>query len=143
MTKYHPVTSRKVLMGKLRHGCDLLEELTRVSVECSIRLGRIQAIGAVQNANLGYYNQQAREYRYVALDQPLEITTLWGNISLKDGNPFVHVHVTLSDADGKAYGGHLAPGTMVFACEFILEAYRGPDYHRTFDQETGLPLWAI
>jgi len=32
-------------------------------------------------------------------------------------------------------------GTIVFACEFIIEAFDGPPLERGFDETTGLPLW--
>jgi len=143
MTEFKRVHSRDVVMGKLSCGCDLLEELTNVATDRDVKLGRIEAIGAVQKARIGFYNQETRIYQFIALDHPLEITNLIGNISLKDGNPFVHAHITLSDESGKSYGGHLAPGTVIFACEFILEAFDGPAYNRCFDEETGLPLWSI
>ena len=130
-------------MGKLSFGCDLLEELTKVTTERNVKLGRIEAIGAVQKARIGFYNQETRIYQFISFNHPLEITNLIGNISLKDGNPFVHAHITLSDESGKSYGGHLAPGTVVFACEFFLEAFDGSALNRCFDEETGLPLWSI
>lgn len=140
MTEFKPVRSKEMVMGRLGFGCDLLEELTNVATERGIQLGRIEAFGAVRKARIGFYNQKSRAYRFESLDRPLEITKLIGNISLKDGEPFVHAHVTLSDESGKAYGGHLAPGTVVFACEFILEAFDGPAFNRCFDEETGCVL---
>jgi hypothetical protein len=95
----------------------------------------------VKKARLGYYNQKEREYHFYELDQTLEITNLVGNVSIKDGVPIVHAHVTFSDKDGHAYGGHLAPGTIVFACEIVIQVLDGPKFERVFDQETGLPLW--
>jgi hypothetical protein len=35
----------------------------------------------------------------------------------------------------------LAPGTIVFACECVIEKFEGPILERGFDEETGLPLW--
>lgn len=130
-------------MGKLSYGCDLLEELTAICRKENIRLGRIEALGAVQEARLGFYDQQRREYQFLTLSEPLEITMLIGNISLKDGDPFVHAHITLADEAGKAFGGHLAPGTVVFACEFIIVSFDGPVFERDFDGKTGLPLWTM
>lgn len=142
MTEFAPVKSRQVFMGKLSNGCDLLEELTNIAVRHDIRLGRVEAIGAVQRARIGFYNQETRTYQFSSFEHPLEITKLIGNISLKDGIPFIHAHITLADAAGKSYGGHLANGTIVFACEFLLESFEGPAFHRCFDEETGLPLWS-
>ena len=38
-------------------------------------------------------------------------------------------------------GGHLAPGTTVFAAEYVIQAFDGPEFCRGFDEVTGLPLW--
>jgi len=137
------VRHKETFIGKLRHGADLLEEITEICKMENIQLGRIEAIGAVRNACIGFYNQERHEYKFITIDQPLEITNLKGNISLKDGNPFVHAHITLSDSSGNAYGGHLAPGTIVFAGELMIEAFDGLLLERGFDQETGLSLWSI
>jgi len=143
MAELKLVKAREIFMGKLGYGCDLLEELTNICINRGIKLGRIAAIGAVQKANIGFYNQETRKYRFDIIEKPSEIASLLGNVSLKDGRPFVHAHVTLADEDGKSYGGHLGPGTIVFACEFVLEAFDGPAFNRYADEETGLPLWVM
>ena len=143
MANYREVTPKQTFMGRLKFGGDLLEELTAVCEEKNIRLGKVEALGAVQKARIGYYDQQAREYDFLEMDEPLEITKLIGNISLRDGKPMVHAHITLADSQGNAYGGHLAPGTVIFATEFIITSYDGPDYVRDYDEPTGLPLWKM
>ena len=135
------VTASKVYMGRLSHGSDLLQEITDLCIKKKVKLGRIEGIGAVQKARMGYFNQAVREYRYIELNQALEITMLVGNISIKDNTPFVHAHITLSDEKGKAFGGHLAPGTEIYACEIIVHAFEGPEFIRSLDKVTALPLW--
>ena len=130
-------------MGKLTHDADLLKELTSVCEKEGIRLGCVQAIGAVKKARLGFYDQQQRKCCFLEIDENLEITALIGNISIRDGKPMVHSHITLSDSKGRSFGGHLSDGTIVFACEFIITTCTGPDYFRDYDEETGLPLWKI
>jgi len=141
MANMKEVKPKEMFMGKLKHGADLLEELTEICKNKNIHLGRVEAIGAVQKAVIGYYHQDKREYEYLNLDKHLEILNLKGNISIKDGSPMVHAHVTLADAEGKAFGGHLAPGTIIFACECVIETFDGVIFERVFDEETGLPLW--
>lgn len=128
-------------MGRLDYDADLLMQLTQFCIDHAITLGRVEAIGAVKKARIGYYDQQDRSYSYMDLERPLEILALKGNISLKDDQPFVHAHITLSDEHGSAFGGHLAEGTVVFAGEFILDQYTGPSLTRTPDTSTGLSLW--
>ena len=73
----------------------------------------------------------------------MEIAQLSGNVLLKDGKPFVHAHITLVDDEGNTQGGHLGDGTVVFACEFILQLFKGPEFNREHDEQTGLPLWSL
>ncbi len=142
MEKLESLQPRTTFMGRLSKNDDLLDALTEMCREHSVTLGRIEAIGAVQGARLGYYDQNTRQYQYVTWDKGLEITSLMGNISLKDGEPMVHAHLTLADENGRTFGGHLARGCPVFACEFILHAFSGPDFIRAHDEETDLPLWS-
>ena len=129
-------------MGRLAKGDDLLQSLEKLCREHDITLGEIRAVGAVTRARVGYYDQGKREYNFLELDQPLEILALVGNISLKDGQPMVHAHVTLGDGTGRTYGGHLGEGTPVFACEFaIYEHLADQTLTRQLDPETGLTLW--
>ncbi len=131
----------RVVVGRLERGDDLLQALTGVCRAEGVRLGRVEALGAVERARLGFYDQRERVYRYWEVDEPLEILALVGNVSLRDGQPMVHAHVTLGDHAGRALGGHLVEGTRVFACEYALEVLEGADLHRGLDEATGLPLW--
>ncbi len=135
------IQSKKLLMGRLGYGKDLLQEITDICLAENIGLGRVEAIGAVQKACIGFYDQKARDYQFRKIEQALEIVNLTGNVSMKEGHPFVHAHISLADHKGNVYGGHLAPGTTIFACELIVEVFEGAILERTLDEETGLPLW--
>ncbi len=97
-------------------------------------------VGAVKQARLAYYDQAEREYQKIKLDRPLEIASCFGNLSLKGGKPFVHVHAVLADAAGKTYAGHLLRAT-VFAAELHLQELLGKKLEREYEQTTGLALW--
>ena len=136
------VTPGRKIMGRLAKGEDLLGALSKVAREHGITLGEVRAIGAVSQARVGYYHQTERQYYWPDLERPLEIAALIGNISVKDGEPMVHAHGTLTDSDGRAFGGHLAEGTRVFACEFAIQEYRSATaLVRQMDDPTGLFLW--
>lgn len=143
MAIYNEVQPGQVFIGKLDYGSDLLGQLTKVCEKEKIHLGTVQAIGAVQKARCGYYDQNKKEYNFFEIDEELEITSLLGNISIRDGKPMVHAHATFTDEKGKAFGGHLAEGTIVFACEFVIRTLSGADHVREHDEQTGLPLWKM
>lgn len=136
------VTAARKFMGRLAKGDDLLAALTNISEQLGITLGDVKVIGAVSRARVGYYHQDSRQYEWLDLERHLEILALEGNISLKDDKPFVHAHVILGDGEGRAFGGHLAEGTTVFAAEFIIQEFKAERaLHRQMDEATGLFLW--
>jgi len=141
MAFYKEMTVRRSYMCRGDHGADLLGEITGFCRDRGITLGRVEALGALVRAALGYYNQDTRQYETLEFDEHLEIANLVGNVSLKDGEPIVHAHVTLANDRGIAYGGHLAPGCEIFACEFVVQEFDGPQLDRGLDEQTGLPLW--
>jgi predicted DNA-binding protein with PD1-like motif len=129
------------VFARLPHGGDLIDEILAVANENRIELAQLWAIGAVQKARLAYYDQVAHEYREHGLNQPLEIASLIGNISLRDKAAAVHAHAVFADQDGRTYGGHVAPGCVIFACELLLVEFLGDQLVREHDEATGLPLW--
>jgi len=133
--------SGKIVFGRLPHGGDLLQEITDLARREGIELGTVSAIGAVRRARIGYYDQEARVYRERELPGPREICSCLGNISLKDGEIFAHLHVVLADGEGGTSGGHLCPGSIIFAAECRIEELRGRRLERGYDEATGLSLW--
>jgi predicted DNA-binding protein with PD1-like motif len=71
----------------------------------------------------------------------MEIVNVHGNVSIRDGEPFVHAHILLGDPQGKVFGGHLLQGTKLFACELFIDELSGPALERRHDARTGLFLW--
>ncbi|HEX6988566.1 MAG TPA: DUF296 domain-containing protein, partial [Bacillota bacterium] len=75
--------------------------------------------------------------------EDLELVSGIGNVSLRDGEVFVHAHVAFADREGRMFGGHLNPGTRILAGEFTLWELRGEPFRRATDPVTGLKLWHI
>jgi uncharacterized protein len=133
---------KRTILGQIARDKDLYNEITRIAQENNITVGRVTGMGAVQRAKLAYYDQKTMKYYDIVIEEAMEIVSLYGNISVKDGRPFVHAHVVLSDERGNGKGGHLlAGGTPVFACEVTIEELEGPELIRGFDEKTGLALW--
>ncbi|GLI38528.1 DNA-binding protein [Geobacter hydrogenophilus] len=130
-----------MFMGKLPHQADLIDALTETARANGIRAGAIQVVGALQRAKLGFYDQWSKTYREIPFAKPLEIVSGMGNISLRDGKPFVHLHLSLSDEEGKVFGGHALEGCTIFAAEYAIMPLPGSAPVRTFDETTGLFLW--
>lgn len=134
--------ANKELVVRLKHDADLVQSITELARNKGIEAGSFTAIGALKSARLGYYDQKDREYREIKIDSPHELASCIGNISLKDGEPFVHVHAVLADRTGNTKGGHLFGG-IVFAAEVHLRQLEGPKIERKYDEATGVSLWEM
>ena len=132
---------KRTIICQFPYGSDLYDGLTEIVQKENIKLGRIQAIGATTHAKVAYYDQNTKKYNPLEFSGGMEIVSLNGNASLRDGKPFVHVHILLGDAQGKVFGGHLLPGTKLFACEVLIDELEGEELLRGHDERTGLYLW--
>ncbi|MGA9363177.1 MAG: PPC domain-containing DNA-binding protein [Bacteroidota bacterium] len=128
-------------MGQLPMGADLYESISKICTEEDIKIGRVTALGAVKQAAVAYYDQKKKVYKPITFKKHLEILNCTGNVSLRDGKPFVHMHATFADSRGNVVGGHLTARTVVFACELTIEELEGKALDRKHDKITGLNLW--
>jgi predicted DNA-binding protein with PD1-like motif len=129
------------IVARLAHGADLLGEIAAVADAHGVEAAELRAIGALQRGRLAFYDQKTHAYGEFAVDGPVELVGLLGNVSRRDGATAVHAHATLADHDGVCIGGHVAPGCVLFACELILQELVGEPLERELDEVTGLPLW--
>jgi len=132
----------KELMVRLKYDADLVQSIAELARSKGVEAGSFAAIGALKSARLGYYDQSSHEYREMKIDSPCELASCTGNISLKDGEPFAHIHVVLADEAGNTKAGHLLEG-IVFAAEVHLRQLKGPRLERKYDEATGLSLWEV
>ncbi len=134
-------TVKRTLMGQLPHGADLYKSVTAIVRRENIRTGRIQGLGATTHAVVAYYDQSLKKYNPLEFAGGMEILNLHGNVSIRDGEPFVHLHILLGDAKGNVFGGHVLEGTTVFACELFIDELDGGELVRRQEPRTGLFLW--
>ena len=66
-----------------------------------------------------------------------EITSLFGTITEKDGEVYLHLHLAASGADGNAIGGHLNKAVISGTLEMVVEPMEG-HAGRTVNPLTGL-----
>jgi predicted DNA-binding protein with PD1-like motif len=124
------------------HNSDLIEFLTELAKVQNIMTAAFTAIGALKCAKLGFYDQKKHEYVETRLISPQEIASCLGNISLKEGEPFVHAHAVLADQNGNIKAGHLLEG-IVYAAEIYVTELLGEKFSRKNDALTGLSLWDL
>ncbi len=77
--------------------------------------------------------------RYSDLQLPnfMELTNLSGNVSALDGETYLHVHITLADEHGHAFGGHLKSAIIGATAEIFMTVF-DTNIDRARDDATGL-----
>lgn len=126
---------------RLPPGEDLYDGITAFCLKKKICFGTVSAIGAVSKATIGYYDQRKKKYVKKVFREELEMASCLGNISLKDGKSFLHLHATFGDTKLRAWSGHLFPGTTIFVAEISVTELKGKPLSRKLDQKAGLALW--
>ncbi|OYR85992.1 DNA-binding protein [Halorubrum sp. E3] len=114
-------------VARFETGADWREEIESLAREEDVEAGWFTALGAVQDADVWFYDQEETEYRSVTFDEPLEVAACVGNISLLEGDVFAHTHAVLS-----------RPSAWAGECH--LRAFAEP-LERSHDEATDLDLW--
>ena len=102
----------------------------------------LNGIGAFENPEIGYYSIENKTYHRKQFKGEFELTSLIGDITMKEGKPFAHTHITFSDTYYKVYGGHLFDAKITAAGEFFIQLGTD-DITREMNHSIGLPLWCL
>lgn len=138
--KFKQAGSRYIL--SLDNHVSLIEALAEFCRERDILSGSIRGLGATNCATFRYLNPATMKYVDKTFDEQMELTSIEGNISRKDGKVYLHVHVTASRSDYSCIGGHLLDCRINGACELFVEDY-GITVGRRLDPEIGINLYDL
>jgi len=122
---------------KLERGMSLVEEILRIARKEKIQTARVEAIGGVNKLTIAYFNQKEKKYEEHEFNEFMELTGLLGNITIKDGKPFLHAHCNLGRRDLSVIGGHLISATVFPLVELVITPTKNKATRR-FDEEIGL-----
>ena len=101
-------------------GEKIMESLLKVVSDKGIKAGFLFGLGAGKNFTLGYYDLEKKEYIRKEFPEEHEITSMVGNVGILDDKPILHIHITLSDREFRAFGGHLFEGTITGTLEAVI-----------------------
>jgi len=108
------------LFVRIDEGEDLIERLTFVLSSKDIWSGMVQGIGALKEAELGFFNVKKGEYIKKTYSGEFELVSCVGNISSYNGKPFPHLHAVISDESFSCCGGHLFRAIINPTSELII-----------------------
>lgn len=130
------IRDKNLVVVQLFKGEEFTESIKSLCEKEHFSSGRIQAIGAVKKAVLGYFDVQEKEY--VHFECQGEVASCMGNIAQKGEDIVVHAHAVIADKNGNCKGGHIVTAEVSATIELFIDIQF--ELQRTFDQDTELYL---
>ena len=126
---------------RMDRGEEIVSSLIAFCRKENVTLATVEALGAADHVVIGLYDVDARQYHKHTFDGPMEITSLLGSISTKDGEPYLHLHINLCREDMSVIGGHLNECRISATCEMIVRKIEGIVERKLDEEVTGLNLY--
>ncbi|WP_017318624.1 PPC domain-containing DNA-binding protein [Mastigocladopsis repens] len=121
----------KIFAFRLKSDEDLKQSLKNFAARQNIKAGFIlTAIGSLKQATIRFANQATS----IVLPDKFEILSLNGTIATTG----VHLHIAISDTQGKTIGGHLDDGCIIYTtAEIVIGTSEEYTFLRSIDKQTG------
>ncbi len=133
--------SGSLYIVRIDRGEEVISSLTEFCKKEKILSGQITGLGATDKVVIGLYSVATGEYRKTKLIGEMEITSLIGNISSKDGEPYLHIHINVCNPEMQIFGGHLNECHISATCELVVTPGDKKIERRLDAAQTGLNLY--
>lgn len=134
---------KRVIVGKVEPDEDIIDSIIEMIKKYNIKSGLINCIGALKKFTLGYFDLDSKEYLKKSFDEYVELVSCMGNISFKDGEPIVHLHISIGTKDYAIFGGHLFQPSIVSITGEVYIFEIDIKLNRVEDPQFGLSLLNI
>ena len=136
----HESDGQKTYALVFETGDEVMSSLKAFARDNQLGGSHFTAIGAFQDATLGYFDWTKKDYKRIPVREQVEVVALVGDVAEGErGEPQIHAHVVLGKSDGAVLGGHLVEAHVRPTLEVTL--IESPNHlRRKHDQETGLAL---
>ena len=105
----------------LESGEEAFEALTKFANDAGVTAASLTAIGAFENATVGWFDFEKKTYKKIEVAQQCEVVSAIGDVAVgDDGKASLHVHVVLGMTDGTTRGGHLLEGKVRPTLEVVM-----------------------
>lgn len=127
----------QVITFRLKAGQDLFEEIEATVAERHIQAGCVlSAVGSLTHARLRFADRE----QYAEFDGHFEIVSITGTVSVHGS----HLHMSISDEEGKTLGGHLESGCQIYTtAEIVIAVFADVVYKREFAEDSGYEELAV
>jgi uncharacterized protein len=105
----------------LESGEEAFAALAKFADDAGISAASLTAIGAFENATVGWFDFEKKTYKKIEVAQQCEVLNAIGDVAVgDDGKSSLHIHVVLGLSDGTTRGGHLLEGKVRPTLEVVL-----------------------
>ncbi|MFH1447753.1 MAG: PPC domain-containing DNA-binding protein, partial [Candidatus Micrarchaeota archaeon] len=106
---------------RMERGEDVIGSLEKACEGHGVKGGLVFGIGALSRCTLyASASTEKLEPNAMELEEPLEIASAMGNITQKNGKPYIHLHCVLGRRDYSSVAGHLKQGIISLTGEFSI-----------------------
>ena len=113
------------ILVRLDKGDEVVKSLLAVAERESLTLASVSGIGATDDFEVGVFDLARADYEHFRFSGNHEIVSLVGNITTKEGAPYLHLHITCAGEGGRIVGGHLFEGKISLTAEIFLHTAAG------------------
>ena len=126
---------------RLDPGEEVVSCLTQLVEREDVQLGTVSALGAAGDVTIGIFDTREKQYHSKRYQGDYEISALVGNVTRKEGEPYLHLHITIGNpVTGEVHAGHLTAATISATLELFLQVWDG-QVGRKFSDMVGLNLF--
>jgi predicted DNA-binding protein with PD1-like motif len=120
-------------------GDEAFSGLLEFAQKYHITSAHFSAIGAVNEATLGWFDPQRKMYKKIPIQGQREVIGMSGDIALYQGKPVVHTHMLVGAPDGTTQGGHVLAAFVSPTLE-VMVTVDPVTMQKRFDPDTDLTL---
>ena len=113
------------VIARLDKGEEIHEQLRLIALKEDIKLASVSALGAVDDVTVGVFVVSEKRYHANRFTGDMEIVSLTGTVSTMDGEYYAHLHMGVSDLEGRMFGGHLTKAVVSVTCELVIRIIDG------------------
>lgn len=107
-------------------GDEVRSGITEFAQKYRIKSAQYSAIGDATSVKVAFFDYDKKMFKATSINEPSEVTALTGNITLFNGNPVAHSHVSVATEDGMLKGGHLLELIVGPTLELFVTTYSTP-----------------
>jgi len=125
---------------RVEKGEELTAVLKNFCRERKVKLGMISGLGAANKITLGLFKTETKKYFPKEFLGDFELTSVLGNISRMNDEPYLHLHANIADQNCQTFGGHLSEAFISATFEGVVEVIDG-EAGRKYNEDIGLNLF--